>query len=345
MSAVTASVGVDPATVEPWILGLDLGAKAPLRLAHVGNGKSNVTCLVEDAGGRRWILRRPPVGPLLETAHDVAREHRVLRALGPTAVPTPAVLGFTDDPAVTDAPLLLMAFVDGVVLGDLRVAEALGPAARARLSESLARALARVHEVDLQATGLADLASHNPYAPRQIKRWRRQWQASRTRDLPAVEKLADRLDAAIPEQRELTLVHGDFHLLNVIASPDGGEIRAILDWELCTLGDPVADLGGLLAYWPRVGDVTEWMFPARPLPGFAAPAELAEQYAAVTGRDLTALAFWHALALWKIAIICEGVRRRALEDERNAARTGIPAARAVEDLVSQAQDVLFGAGL
>ena len=126
MSVMTASVGLDPATVEPWILGLDLGAEAPLRFTHVGNGKSNVTCLVEDAGGARWVLRRPPVGRLLATAHDVAREHRVLSALGPTDVPTPAVIGFTDDPAVTDAPLLLMEFVDGVVLDDAEVAERSG---------------------------------------------------------------------------------------------------------------------------------------------------------------------------------------------------------------------------
>ena len=178
-----------------------------------------MTCLVEDAGGARWILRRPPVGRLLATAHDVAREHRVLSALGPTDVPTPAVLGFTDDPAVTDAPLLLMEFVDGVVLDDAEVAEQLGPLARAHLSLSLVRALARVHAVDLHATGLEDLASHKPYAARQLTRWRRQWEASRTRELPAVERLADRLAAAMPEQRELTLVHGDFHLLNVIARP------------------------------------------------------------------------------------------------------------------------------
>jgi aminoglycoside phosphotransferase (APT) family kinase protein len=342
---MTASVGLHPATAEPWILGLDLGAQAPLRFTHVGNGKSNVTCLVEDAGGARWVLRRPPVGPLLATAHDVAREHRVLSALGPTDVPTPAVLGFTDDPAVTDAPLLLMEFVDGIVLDHAEDAEQLGPLARAHLSHSLARALARVHAVDLRATGLADLASHKPYAARQLTRWRRQWEASHTREWPAVEKLADRLAAAMPDQHELTLVHGDFHLLNVIASTDGDEIRAILDWELCTLGEPVADLGGLLAYWPRVGDVAEWTFPVRPLPGFAAPAELAELYAAVTGRDLNALPFWHALGLWKVAIICEGVRRRALEDARNAARTGIPPASAVEDLIDEANHVLFGAGL
>ena len=334
----TAVVGFEPAAVEPWIASLDLGARPPLRFTRVGNGKSNLTYLVTDAAGGRWILRRAPVGPRLDTAHDVTREHRVLRALGPTAVPAPAVLGFTDDEAVSDAPLLLTAFVDGVVLDD--PANRLGPSASARLTASLVDALARVHAVDLRATGLEDLASHAPYAARQLKRWRRQWRASQTRELPSVERLADRLEAAAPEQREITLVHGDYHLLNVIAAPGGEEIRAIVDWELCTLGDPLADLGGLLAYWPQDEDAGGSILPGPRLPGLPPPAAVVQLYAAQTGRDLAALPFWHALALWKIAIICEGVRRRALDDERNAARTGIPPARAVEDVIARAEALL-----
>jgi aminoglycoside phosphotransferase (APT) family kinase protein len=340
----TQVVGIDAAAVEAWIIGQGLGARPPMRFMRAGSGKSNLTYLVTDAAHARWILRRAPVGPLLASAHDVAREHRILRALEPTTVPTPAVLGFTDDPAVSDVPLLMMAFVDGAVV-DETVAEALEPSARARLGRSLARTLARVHEVDLRATGLEDLASQKPYAARQLKRWRRQWLDARTRELPAVEELAESLAAAIPEQHELTLVHGDYHLLNVIAAPGGEEIYAILDWELCTLGDPLADLGGMLAYWSQAGDATDGLFSAPRLPGFPSRAELAGAYAAETGRDLTSLAFWHALGLWKIAIICEGVRRRALDDERNAARTGIPAARDVEDLITHARHILTGAGL
>ena len=346
MSGRTAAVaGLDPAPVEEWILGLGLGARAPLRFAPVGQGRSNLTYGVTDARGARWILRRPPVGPLLPSAHDVAREHRILRALEQTRVPTPTVCGFTEDPAVTDVPLMMMTFVDGLVVDDQRGAEALGPRARARLGLSLVRSLARIHGVDLRATGLTDLASHKPFAARQLRRWRRQWEDSRTRELPAVDELADRLEAAIPEQNELALVHGDFHLLNVIAAPGGEDIHAILDWELCTLGDPLADLGGLLAYWPQAGDATDGPFPASRLPGFPSRGELAEAYAIETGRNLIALPFWHALALWKIAIITEGVRRRALDDERNAARTGIPTPQMVEELATQAQRVAFAAGL
>ena len=340
MSAI-AVVGLEPAAMTEWILGLDLGAREPLRFTRVRTGQSNLTTyLVRDAAGQRWILRRAPVDPRRASAHDVAREHRVLRALGPTAVPAPAVLGFTDDEAVSDAPLLLMAFVDGVVLDDPR--HGLGPSASARLTASLAGALARVHAVDLRDTGLEDLASHAPYAARQLERLRRQWRASQTRELPSVERLADRLEAAAPEQRELKLVHGDYHLLNVIAAPRGEEIRAIVDWELCTLGDPLADLGGLLAYWPQDDDddADGWTLPLPRLPGLPPPAAVVQLYAARTGRDLAALPFWHALGLWKIAIICEGVRRRALEDERNAARTGIPPAKAVEDLIARAEALL-----
>jgi aminoglycoside phosphotransferase (APT) family kinase protein len=340
-----AIVGLDAAAVEEWILGLGLGAEPPLHFERVGNGKSNLTYLVTDLAGKPWILRRPPVEPLLPSAHDIAREHRILRALQPTRVLTPAVCGFTEQRSVTDAPLLLMAFVDGLVVDDVAVAEGLDPGVRGRLGRLLPRALARVHEVDLHAAGLEPLASHEPYARRQLRRWRRQWASSCTRELPALAHVADRLEAAIPDQRELTLVHGDFHLLNVIAAPDGEEIRAILDWELCTLGDPLADLGGLLAYWPQAGDAADGVFPAPPLPGFPSRGELAQIYAAETGRDLAALPFWHALGLWKIAIICQGVRRRALDAERNAARTGIIAAHVVEDLIAQAQHILFEAGL
>jgi aminoglycoside phosphotransferase (APT) family kinase protein len=338
-------VGLDAEVVGDWICASDPALRAPLRFARVGRGQSNLTFLVTDADGRRRVLRRPPLGRLLASAHDVGREHRILRALGPTDVPTPQIVAFTDDPAVTDVPLLLMEHVDGLVVDELATAERLDPGLRGRLGHALAGTLAHVHAVDLDATGLADLASHKPYAARQLKRWRRQWEASRTRDLPAVDALADRLEAAVPPQRELTLVHGDFHLLNVISDPETGAIRAVLDWELCTLGDPLADLGGLLAYWPQADDGQPGIFPAPALPGFPSRAELAETYAAATGRDLSALGFWHALGLWKVAIICEGVVRRTLDDQRNTAQGGAPDPRKVEDLITRAQLVAFEAGL
>jgi aminoglycoside phosphotransferase (APT) family kinase protein len=235
----------------------------------------------------------------------------------------PAVYAFTDDAMVSDVPLLLTAFVDGPLAGDL------DDQACAEVGPAMVRALARVHEVDLAATGLDDLASHAPYAERQLRRWRRQWEMSKTREMPALTRLSERLDAAVPRQHELTLVHGDFHPQNVIFTPGGDGVRAILDWELCTLGDPIADLGALLAYWPDPAGVEP----------------LAEAYARETGRDLAALPFWHALALWKVAIICEGVRRRALDHDANAPSSGIPHAGVVDVLVARAARVAEEAGL
>jgi aminoglycoside phosphotransferase (APT) family kinase protein len=341
----TAAVaGLQEAAAAAWLVqAADL--RAPVRFARIGQGQSNLTFLATDAGGRRVVLRRPPLGHLLASAHDVAREHRILRALQGTAVPTPAVVAFTDDPAVTDVPLLAMAHVDGLAVDAPAVAEALTAGVRGRLGLALVDALARIHAADLEATGLIDLASHKPYAARQLKRWRRQWEDSRTRELPEVTELADRLEAAMPEQRELALVHGDFHLLNVIAAPDGGTIRSVLDWELCTLGDPLADLGGLLAYWPQAGDPSEGVMPTTRLPGFASREALTAAYAQATGRDVRDVAFWHALGLWKIAVICEGVRRRALDDPRNAPPVGVPPQHVVDDLVAHARQVAFAAGI
>jgi aminoglycoside phosphotransferase (APT) family kinase protein len=333
-------------SVSEWILGLPgLHARPPLRFTRVGQGQSNLTFLVTDAAGGRWILRRPPLGVLLASAHDVAREHRILRALQDTTVPTPAICSFTEDPQITDVPLLLMTYVGGLVVDDVAVAERLAPAVRLRIGHALVRTLARVHDVDLHATGLVDLASHKPYAARQLKRWRRQWEDSHTRELPAVLELADTLEAAMPPQRELMLVHGDFHLLNVIADPGDGSIRAVLDWELCTLGDPLADLGGLMAYWPQASDAAGGFLGVSRLEGFPSRRELADTYASATGRDTSALPFWHALGLWKIAIICEGVRARALADERNAATGGIPGREVVDWLIAQACMVADEAGL
>jgi aminoglycoside phosphotransferase (APT) family kinase protein len=337
-------VGLDAAAVAAWLADA-AGLREPVAFSRIGQGQSNLTYLALDADGRRVVLRRPPLGHLLASAHDVAREHHILAALDGTAVPTPPVVAFTGDVAVTDVPLLAMGHVEGLVVDDVAVAEGLDAATRERLGLALPRALAAVHAVDLNAVGLLDLASHRPYAARQLKRWRRQWEDSRTRELPAVTELADRLEAATPEQRELTLVHGDFHLLNVIAAPDGSAVRAVLDWELCTLGDPLADLGGLLAYWPQPGDVAT-VHPAPLLPGFPTRTALAEEYMKASGRDVAPveLAFWHALGLWKIAVIVEGVRRRALDDPRNAPDGGVPGAHVVEDLVAQARLVASRAG-
>jgi aminoglycoside phosphotransferase (APT) family kinase protein len=317
--ASTKDLGFDPEAATSWIVDMDIGASAPLSFSRIGRGRSNLTYEVRDSASQQWILRRPPLGHLLSSAHDVRREHHVLSRLSGTGVPAPAALALCENPTVADAPLLLMEHIDGVVI-DAAVAEVMEPQSRHAVAMALPDALARVHEVDLEATGLADFASNAPYAARQLKRWRRQWEGSRTRDLPAVEALAVRLERAAPEQHETTLVHGDFHMLNLIFDLLDPAVRAILDWELCTLGDPLADVGGLLAYWPEPGEhLGSGALAVSAFRGFPTRKELAHAYRQRSGRQITTLPFWEALACWKVAIIAEGVLRRRLDEPANMA--------------------------
>lgn len=336
---------VDFSAISEWIGGLGIGAVSPLTFERVGNGQSNLTYAVSDAGGSRWVLRRPPLGHLLASAHDVVREYRILTALQNTGVPVPKMIALTEDAAVSDVPLVLMSYVDGVVLDSVTKASAIGESVRASAGHSMTSALANIHRVDLESAGLLDLASHKPYAARQLKRWTTQWANSKSRDVPAIDSLAERLAANIPDQRELTLVHGDFHLNNVITSPSDGSIVAVVDWELCTLGDPLADIGGLLAYWPEAGDAVAGPFMASTLPGFPSRAELTADYAAKTGRDVSAVGFWQALALWKLSIIAEGVMRRAEADSRNRAGAGSPTTSLIDDIVARALGVADDIGI
>lgn len=336
---------VDFSAISEWIGGLGIGAVSPLTFERVGNGQSNLTYAVSDAGGSRWVLRRPPLGHLLASAHDVVREYRILTALQNTGVPVPKMIALAEDAAVSDVPLVLMSYVDGVVLDSVAKANSIGEGVRASVGRSMTSALADIHRVDLESTELDNLASHKPYAERQLKRWTTQWANSKSRDVPAIDSLAERLAGNIPDQRELTLVHGDFHLNNVITSPSDGSIVAVVDWELCTLGDPLADIGGLLAYWPEASDAVAGPFMASTLPGFPSRAELTADYAAKTGRDVSAVGFWQALALWKLSIIAEGVMRRAEADSRNRAGAGSPTTSLIDDIVSRALGVADDIGI
>jgi aminoglycoside phosphotransferase (APT) family kinase protein len=323
---------------------LGVGCTGALSFERIGIGQSNLTFLVRDGDNHSWVLRRPPLGHLLASAHDVAREARILSALQDTDVPTPRVYGLTRDTG--DIPLLLMEFVDGAVVDRMPVAEALAPQHRRRIGLSMPATLDKIHAVDLKEVGLDDLASHKPYAQRQLKRWAGQWEQSKTRELPGLDDLSRRLSAAAPEQQELTLVHGDFHLRNVITSHRTGEVIAVLDWELATLGDPLADMGSLLGYWPRSGEADiGGDFVATALDGFPDRDELARVYLQQTGRDAATLRYWHALGLWKTAIICEGVMRRAMDTPQNKAAAGTPTPARIDALVARAREVAEEAGI
>ena len=301
------------ATVTAWAAEHVASLEPPLTFTRVGEGQSNLTYRVADRSGRSVVLRRPPVGDILPSAHDMAREHRVLSGLASAGMPVPRPLAICDDTSVTGAVFYVMEHVDGLVLTTVDTAERLAPEARTATGRSMAQTLARLQSTDLEATGLAELRRPGGYGSRQLRRWRRQWEASKTRELPRIDEVADRL---VPEETDVTIVHGDYHLLNTIVGPDGA-IRAVVDWELCTVGDPLADLGLTVAYWnelgaPAAGDRRLFREPITELAGFPTADELVAEYGRASGRDLSALAFWVSFAYWKIAIITEGVYSRWL---------------------------------
>ena len=303
--------GVDVAPVSAWLAENIDGAVAPFTFELIAGGHSNLTYGVTDAAGARYVLRRPPLGHVLPSAHDMGREHRIISALADTPVPVAPALGFTDDLSVNGAPFYVMGFVDGVVVRDRPTAEKeLTPDARGLLAVSVVDTMAAIHAVDLDDVGLADLGRHESYIARQLKRWYGQWSSSKTRELPAVDQVHDALQARIPEQGPATIVHGDYRLDNCMVGSEGS-VRAVFDWEICTLGDPLADVGLLQVYWTGPNDQpSAWVSPATTAPGFPDRAALLDRYAEVSGRDLTDIDYYVAFAFWKLACILEGVYAR-----------------------------------
>ncbi|OHV00011.1 phosphotransferase family protein [Mycobacterium talmoniae] len=345
MTESPEALAVDADAVSRWLVALGVEFAAPLHFQRIGLGQSNLTYRVTDAAGRSWVLRRPPVGQLLASAHDVVREARIMAALADTDVPVPRILGVTADSEFSEVPWVLMEFVDGLVVDTMVIAAAMTPRQRRRIAQSMPRTLARIHAVDLARVGLDDLASRRPYAQRQLKRWSGQWELAKTREFPDLEDLTRRLSAAVPVQRETCLVHGDFHLRNLVTSVHTGQVTAVLDWELSTLGDPLADMGTLLTYWPEPGEMTGGDFAPSTLQGFPDRAEMTRAYLEATGRDPAALQFWHVLGLWKLAIIAEGVLRRALDEPQNKAAAGTPTVEQIDAVVRQAREIADAAGI
>ncbi len=307
----TSDDGLDRERLEGWFRDAVEGAEPPLRYERIAGGRSNLTYRVQDSDGGRWILRRPPLGKRLGSAHDMGREHRILTGLEGTGVPAPRPIARCGDESVTGAEFYVMELVDGLVLRDEDDVEAaFAEPDRRRLGEALVDTLADLHAVDPDAAGLGELGRRDGYAERQLKRWKRQWDDSKTRELDAMEETHRLLSARVPAQDATSIVHGDYRLDNVIVSPQG-EIAAVLDWELCTLGDPLADLGQLVVYWAEPDDEVVPLTRAPTLaPGFSSRAELVERYAQRSGRDVTQLDFFVALAYWKLAAILEGVYAR-----------------------------------
>jgi aminoglycoside phosphotransferase (APT) family kinase protein len=336
--------GIDEQRLEPWLAANVRDATPPFRYSLITGGHSNLTFEVADAASHRFVLRRPPLGHLLATAHDVLREQRIIAALRDTPVPVPEALAACDDPAVNGAPFFITRFVEGVVLDSVEKAKALAGETKRDLAFNLIDVLAELHSVDLDAVGLADLSRRDGYLDRQIKRWTRQWAGSKTRELPLIDRVAETLERNKPGQVGVTIVHGDYRFGNCISDTGHAKIAAVLDWELCTLGDPLADLGHMAVYWhdprlslPLTNDPTA-------AGGFPSYGELVERYASRTGRDVGNIDYYRAFAAWRLAVIGEGVASRYLEHHPDDAAALKGSQTGVERLASFAMDALSHGG-
>lgn len=304
--------GINIERVSRWLELHVAGAVAPFAFDVIAGGRSNLTYRVTGADGTRFVLRRPPLGHVLATAHDMAREHRIISAVGSTGVPVPAALGLCTDDEVNGVPFYVMAFVDGVVLDSPVRGEALPAHLRCPAAEHLVDVLADLHAVDVDAVGLGTLAKREGYVERQVKRWSAQWDNSKTRELTAVEEVARLLRNQLPDQQGVSIAHGDYRFGNVLTDVQHGRVAAVLDWELCTLGDPLADLGYLGVYWHDPAHDNMHQNDPTAAGGFPPYAELVERYARRTGRDVSNIGYYVAFGAWRLAVISEGVYARYL---------------------------------
>ncbi|RSM55856.1 acyl-CoA dehydrogenase [Actinoplanes sp. ATCC 53533] len=311
--------------------------RGPLRLDLIAGGRSNLTYRVTD-GHSRWVLRRPPLGPLTPTAHDMGREHHVVAALGASGIPVARAVSYCADPGVIGAPFSIMSYVDGRVLRDGAEAAGLSADDARRCAEALVDELARLHAVDPGQIGLGDFGRPAGYLERQVRRWHDQWARVTTRDLPELAELHRLLVRATPPESGASIVHGDYRLDNVIlAHDDPGTILAIVDWEMATLGDPLADLGLTLVYWdPVCAPVLGVRHAPTANAGFPTGPQLAKRYAERSSRDASTLGFYQALGYLKLAVIAEGIHARHLAGQ--TVGTGF-------DTVGTAVPALLRAGL
>ncbi|MCD0452745.1 phosphotransferase family protein [Actinocorallia sp. API 0066] len=307
--------GLDLPRLTRWLAETLPDAGEPTGAALIAGGRSNLTYRV-DFADRSVALRRPPLGHVLPTAHDMVREHRVLSALDAAGgVPVPRPLGLCTDKDVLGADFYVMDWVDGTILRTLEDAERLEPGQAAVISDRLAEAFAAIHTLDVAEAGLGDFGRPEGYMARQLKRWGQQWERSNTRELPAYDRLVARLEAGLPDNPRSSLVHGDFRLDNALVrlKPEP-TIAAVVDWEMSTLGDPLADLGLTLVYWAEPGE------PQLPVgstitaaPGFPTRAAFTERYAELTGFDVSGLDYYVAFGCFKLAVILEGIHARFVQ--------------------------------
>jgi aminoglycoside phosphotransferase (APT) family kinase protein len=298
-------------------------AGQPPKVELITGGRSNLTYRLEfpaPAQPARLVLRRPPLGHVLPTAHDMAREYRVISALHGTDIPVATPVAFCSDADVIGAPFYVMEYVDGLVLRTRQQAEMITPGQARQVSERLAEMLAAIHGLDWAGAGLGDFGRPAGYMSRQLSRWQRQWDLSVTREVPGYQELVKRLAAGLPTEGEGTLVHGDFRVDNVlIAAGPRPRIAAVVDWEMATLGDPLADLALTLVYWADPRD-TEWVdvevgATVTSAPGFQTREEFAATYTERSGRDLSGIGYYMAFGCFKLAVVLEGINARFLQNK------------------------------
>ncbi len=306
---MTGSDDAVPTEIAEWFSAQVPEAEGTPRFERITGGRSNLTYRVTDDAGTTWALRRPPLGGVLETAHDMGREWRFLTALSPTPVPVPTPVAFCDDHDVWGADFYVMDFAPGTVLGDADDGAEMPESARARVGPATIDVLAALHAVEPAEVGLEDLARPGNFVSRQLKRWHRQAHQSSLEDLSAIDAAHDALAARVPEGAH-GIVHGDYRAGNIAYSPEG-EAVAVFDWELATLGDPLCDLGHLLVSWSEPGDrIPSALAGPTQAGGYASRAELVERYTAATGGTKPDVDFYTAFARWRAACIHAGVWTR-----------------------------------
>lgn len=323
--AVRADEQLDVRAVQDYLHAHLPEATRPLEVQQFGGGHANLTYLLR-MGGHEWVLRRPPLGPTLPTAHDMTREYRVLTALAKTDVPTPRPMLLCEDPAVIGVPFYVMERRHGFVVREMLPAT-IGDdmAKRRQVGAAVVEALAALHTVDWQAAGLGDFGRPSGFVERQLRRWPDQWARAKTRELPALDAVAEWLCSHVPVSPPTTIVHGDFKLDNLLfdVQNDTLQVTALLDWEMSTLGDPLMDLGWLLSCWFEPGDSAARIAGRSEVttaPGFMRRTELVAHYEVCTGRPAAAIDFYEIFGLYKYAVILEGIYARYVAGQTRDAR-------------------------
>ncbi len=329
----------DLPAIRAWLLEHVDAFEGEIRFDLVAAGGSNLTYRVEDATGQRVALRRPPVAARIATAHDMSREWRILEALDahPEAgVPVPAAIAYCDDPAIMGSDFYAMGFADGLILRGPEDAAHMDAKECRVASESLIDVQVAMHHIDVDAVGLGDLGRRDGYVERQLKRWLKQFQMSTQRDLPLVYELHEKLAKHVPAQQGVGLCHGDYRFDNTVMGADF-RVLAVLDWELCTLGDPVADFVWSILYWSDPDDDGDFgsVSPTRHAP-FPRRADATRLYAERSGFDLSQLDYYKTFSWWKMACLVEGVTARL----RSGAGGGASSVGDLEVVFARVDDLL-----